>query len=432
MGATIKNAWKNHEIRTKMLFTLLILLLFRLGSAIPVPFISTSTLQMYFQAMDNTALGLLNTISGGAFASATVFALGVQPYINASIIVQLLCVAIPALENMAKEEGEIGRKKIERITMYVAIGLGLLQAYGYYVLISRNGLLQESAVGVWWKAAIIILAFAAGSVAIMFMGKAIDKKGVGNGISMILFAGIISRLPHSIISTAANIVSGNLAWWIALLTYLGVLALIVLIVYVNDAERRIPIQYATRTLGRKTYSAHSSFLPMRVNMGGVMPIIFAQTIVTVPATIAAFIGKTNSWWAQTNNILYIIVYALLIIGFAYFYASITFDCFEVSNTLKKNGGTIPGYRPGKPTTEVLVGVLKRITLIGAVYLGIVAVIPMIISHFVPAVSLTGLSLGGTTIIIAVGVALDTFRDVEMKLQVRNYSGLFAEQNGRIR
>ena len=424
MLKTFHSAWKNKELRGKILFTLLIVLIFRLGSAIPVPFINTDALKIYFQYVSDTALGLLDTISGGAFASATIFALSVQPYINASIIIQPLCVAIPALERIAKEEGEAGRKKIEHITTYTAIGLGLLMAYGYYALLVQNGLLRETAEHVWWKAVIIIVAFAAGSAAIMFLGKAIDKKGVGNGISVILFAGIIARLPRTIAATAANISNGSLKWWIALITYLGAFGIIALIVLINDAERRVPIFYAQRVVGRKSYSAKNTFLPMKVNMGGVMPIIFAQTIVAVPATIAAFIGHTDSWWAQTNNIVYILLYAVLIIAFAYFYASITFDCIEISNNLKKNGGTIPGFRPGKPTTEVLQGILNRITLIGAVYLGIVAVIPMLAAYIVPSISLTGLALGGTTIIIAVGVALDIFRDIEIKLQVRNYYGLF--------
>lgn len=428
----IKSAWKNDELRRAMLFTLLILLVFRLGNCIPVPFINTAALQTYFALMGGTALGLLNVMSGGAFSSATIFALSVQPYINASIIIQLLCIAIPALERISKEEGEAGKKKIENITRYTAIGIGLLQAYGYYVLLSRNGLLSDSAVGVWWKAVIIVLTFAAGSVAIMFMGKAIDKRGIGNGISIILFAGIISRLPNSIIATVGNTMSGALAWWIAVLTYIGVLILVTLVVFVNYAERRIPVQYARRVVGRKSYAGHNTFLPMRVNMSGVMPIIFAQSIGTLPATIAMLTGHTGSWWAQTNSVWYAILYAILIIAFAYFYSSIMFNPVEIANNLKNNGGMIPGFRPGRPTVELLTGILNRITLLGALYLGIIAVIPMLITHFVPSISLTGLSFGGTSVIIAVGVALDTIRDLETKLQVRNYSGFFTEKNDKLK
>ena len=424
---TLRASFKNAEIRRAILFTIAILLIFRIGNAIPVPFINTEAMKAYFDLYQNTAFGLLNTLSGGAFANATIFALSVQPYINASIIIQLLCIAIPILEKLSKQDGEAGKKKIENITKITAVAIGLLQAYGYYVLISRNGLLREDAVGVWWKAVIIILAFALGSVAIMFMGKAIDKRGIGNGISMILFAGIVSRLPNSIFATVANVSVGILPWWIALLTYLGVIALVVLIVYVNYAERRIPVYYASKTVGRRSYAAKDTYIGMRVNMSGVMPIIFAQSLGALPATIAMLTGHTDSWWAQTDTVLYAIIYAVLIILFAYFYATIIFNPVEVANNLKNNGGMIPGFRPGRPTGELLESILNKITLFGAVYLGIIAVVPMLIEHFVPTVRLTGLSLGGTTVIIAVGVALDTIRDLQTKLQSRSYSGLFVKK-----
>lgn len=423
MFDTLRSAWRNEELRKKMLFSLLMLFLFRVGSSIPVPFINTGALRLYFAAMEGTALGLINVMSGGAFAVAAFFALGVQPYINASIIIQLLTIAIPALERIAKEEGEAGKKKIENITKYTAVGIGLLQAFGYYMLLSRNGLLATNAVGVWWKAAIIILAFAVGSVIIMFMGKAIDKKGVGNGISLILFAGIMARLPNDIYQTVGNVRNGAMAWWAAVLVYLGALAIIILIVYVYDAERRIPIQYAKRTVGRKMYSGQSTYLPMRVNMSGVMPIIFAQTISTLPATIAAFVGKSDSWWAQTGTIWYAIIYAALIFFFAFFYASIQFDPVEIANNLKNNGGVIPGYRPGRPTGQLLKTILNKITLFGAFYLTLVTVVPIVLSIYIPAISMTGLSLGSTSVIIAVGVALETINDMDIKLKVRNYSGL---------
>lgn len=426
---TLRASFKNAEIRRAILFTIAILLIFRIGNAIPVPFINTEAMKAYFDLYQNTAFGLLNTLSGGAFANATIFALSVQPYINASIIIQLLCIAIPILEKLSKQDGEAGKKKIENITKITAVAIGLLQAYGYYVLISRNGLLREDAVGVWWKAVIIILAFALGSVAIMFMGKAIDKRGIGNGISMILFAGIVSRVPNFIFATVANVSVGILPWWIALLTYLGVIALVVLIVYVNYAERRIPVYYASKAVGRKSYAAKDTYIGMRVNMSGVMPIIFAQSLGALPATIAMLTGHTDSWWAQTDTVLYAIIYAVLIILFAYFYATIIFNPVEVANNLKNNGGMIPGFRPGRPTGELLESILNKITLFGAVYLGIIAVVPMLIEHFIPTVRLTGLSLGGTTVIIAVGVALDTIRDLQTKLQSRNYSGLFVKKNG---
>ena len=426
MIKTIKSAWKNEELRKRILFTIFILIIFRFGNVIPVPFINKAALAQYFQTMNNTAFGMLNVMSGGAFSMATIFALSVQPYINASIIIQLLCVAIPSLERIAKEEGEMGRKKIENITRWTAVGIGFLQALGYYFMISRYGLLAESAVGVWWKAAIIIVTFAAGSVAIMFMGKLIDDKGIGNGISLILFIGIISRLPNDIITTIHNVKSGSLKWWAAVAVYIGVLVITAIVVFMNDAERRIPVQYAKRVVGRKIYNGQNTYLPMKVSMSGVMPIIFAQTITMLPATIAAFIGKTDSYWAKTDTWFYIVCYAVMLFFFAFFYATIQFNCVEVANNLKNNGGTIPGHRPGKPTIELLRKVLLRVTFIGAAYLAIIVLIPMIAMKFTSAIALTGLSLGGTSVIIAVGVALQTIQDLETKLITRQYSGLFAE------
>jgi preprotein translocase subunit SecY len=292
------------------------------------------------------------------------------------------------------------------------------------MLIKNYGLLSENAVGVWWKAVIIILTFAAGSVIIMMMGKLIDEHGIGNGISLILFTGIISRLPTDIIQTVQNVTGGSLRWWIAMLTYLGMIAIVVLIVIMEDTERRIPVNYAKRTVGRKVYSGQSTYLPMKLNMSGVMPIIFAQTIATLPATIAAFLGKTDSYFARTDTWAYIVVYVFMLFFFAFFYSSIQFNTTEVANNLKNHGGTIPGYRPGKPTSELLQSILNRVTFLGALYLSIVVVIPMILMTIFPEISLTGLSLGGTSVIIAVGVALQTMKDLETKLVTRNYSGLF--------
>ena len=291
-----------------------------------MPFVNTALLQQYFSYLKNTALGLLDAMSGGSFSNATIFALSIQPYINASIIIQLLCIAIPALERMSKEEGEEGRKKIASITRYSTVA-------------------SQSV----WAAIIIILTFTSGSALIMWLGEQITEFGVGNGISIILFASIISRFPNSVITTIQNVANGSLSWWAALLVFLGALALIVLIVFVNDAERRIPVQYAKRVVGRKMYGGQSTHLPMKVNMSGVMPIIFASSISSIPATIAAFTGHSQSAWAKTNTIPYAIIYLLLIIFFAYFYSTIQFNPIEVANNLKKNGGYIPGFRPGKPT-----------------------------------------------------------------------------------
>ena len=425
MLQTLRNAWRIEEIRRKILFTLLIILLYRLGNAIPVPYVNIAALQSYFAMLQNTVLGLLDVMSGGAFSNATIFALSIQPYINASIIIQLLCIAIPALERMSKEEGEEGKKKIAAITRYVTVAIGLLQGFGFYMLIKNNGILLADAQSSVWAAIVIILTFTSGSALIMWLGEQITEYGIGNGISMILFASIISRLPSSFVTSVRNIILGQLQWWVLLLMVLGALAIIVLIVFVNDSERRIPVQYAKRVVGRKMYGGQSTHLPMKVNMSGVMPIIFAQSIASVPATIAAFTGKTDGWvstWFGTNSIPYAIIYFLLIIFFAYFYSTIQFNPVEVANNLKKNGGYIPGFRPGKPTSEFIHKVLNKITLFGAIYLGIIAVVPILVAHFSQSAALTGISLGGTSIIIVVGVALETVRALEAQMLMRNYKG----------
>ena len=425
MLQTLRNAWRIEEIRRKILFTLLIILLYRLGNAIPVPYVNIAALQSYFAMLRNTVLGLMDVMSGGAFSNATIFALSIQPYINASIIIQLLCIAIPALERMSKDEGEEGKKKIAAITRYVTVAIGLLQGFGFYMLIKNNGILVADAQSSIWAAIVIILTFTSGSALIMWLGEQITEYGIGNGISMILFASIISRLPTSIVTSVRNIKLGELQWWVLLLMVLGALAIIVLIVFVNDSERRIPVQYAKRVVGRKMYGGQSTHLPMKVNMSGVMPIIFAQSIASIPATIAAFTGKTDGWvstWFGTNSIPYAIVYFLLIIFFAYFYSTIQFNPIEVANNLKKNGGYIPGFRPGKPTSEFIHKVLNKITLFGAIYLGIIAVVPILVAHFSQSAALTGISLGGTSIIIVVGVALETVRALEAQMLMRNYKG----------
>ena len=428
MLQTLRNAWKIEELRKKILFTLVIILLYRLGNAIPVPDVNIALLNAYFAQQQSTILGLLDVMSGGAFSNATIFALSIQPYINASIIIQLLCIAIPALERLSKEGGEEGRKKIASITRYATVAIGLLQGFAYYMLIKNNNMLNADAQGIW-SAIVIILTFTSGSALIMWLGEQITEFGIGNGISMILFASIISRLPTSLITTVRNITAGNLQWWLALLMLIGAVAMIVLIVFVNDAERRIPVQYAKRVVGRKMYGGQSTHLPMKVNMSGVMPIIFAQSIASLPATVAAlFAGKTDGWvntWFANNSIPYAIIYFLLIIFFAYFYSTIQFNPVEVANNLKKNGGYIPGFRPGKPTSEFIQKVLNKITLFGAIYLGIIAIVPILISHFSNAAALTGLSLGGTSIIIVVGVALETVRALEAQMLMRNYKGFLS-------
>ena len=425
MLKTLRDAWKIEELRKKIIFTLVIVLLYRIGNAIPVPYVNVDALQLYFNQMQNTMLGLYNVMSGGAFSQATIFALSIQPYINASIIIQLLCIAIPALERLSKEGGEEGRKKIASITRYATVGIGLLMGFAYYMLMRNYQLLDTDVPNQFLAAIVIILTFTSGSALIMWLGEQITEFGIGNGISIILFASIMSRLPNSIIRTVQNVMAGELKWWVAVLMFLGALAIIVLIVYVNDAERRIPVQYAKRVVGRKMYGGQSTFLPMKVNMSGVMPIIFASSIGSLPATIAGLTGSQAKWidtWFGNDSIPYAIIYFLLIIFFAYFYSTIQFNPVEVSNNLKKNGGYIPGFRPGKPTSEFIQKVLNKITLFGAIYLGIIAIVPILIAHFSETAALTGLSLGGTSIMIAVGVALETVRALEAQMMMRNYKG----------
>ena len=416
----MRNAWKVADLRKKILFTLLIVLLYRLGNAVPVPYVDLDLLNSYFSGhLQNTVLDLLNVMSGGALSNATIFALSIQPYINASIIIQLLCIAIPALERMSKEEGEEGKKKIASITRYTTVVIGLIQGFAYYMLIKSYNVLTDDGI---WAAIVIILTFTSGSALIMWLGEQITEFGVGNGISIILFASIISRFPTDLINMISGVIAAPNTWWITLLMLLGALAMIVLIVFINDSERRIPVQYAKRVVGRKMYGGQSTHLPMKVNMSGVLPIIFAQSIASLPATIAAFTGHSDSAWASTTTVWYAIIYFLLIIFFAYFYSTIQFNPIEVANNLKKNGGYIPGFRPGKPTSEFIKRVLNKITLFGAIYLGIIAVVPILVACISETAANSGVSLGGTSIIIVVGVAIETVRALEAQLLMRNYKG----------
>ncbi len=434
MLKTIRNAWKLPDLRKKIIFTGLIILIYRIGNAVPVPGIDSAMLSTYFSSLENTVLGLYNAMSGGAFASATIFALSIQPYINSSIIIQLLTVAIPALERMAKEEGEVGKKKMEKITRYTTIGLGLLMGWAYYMLISRNNLLSETGL---WPALVIILTFAAGSTFIMWLGEQINEFGIGNGISIILLASIVSRLPHTISSLYTNTRNYFLpdlpetatvfSPWGTALILIGILAIIVFIVFISDSERRLPVSYAKRVVGRKMYGGQSTHLPMKLNMSGVMPVIFAQSIASLPATAAAFFPapEEGSFWngflkaIDTKSILYIVIYFLLIIGFSYFYASIQFNPIEVSNNLRKNGGFIPGFRPGRPTSDFIRKVLNKVTMFGAIYLGIVAVMPILAGKMV---NTSNLAIGGTSLIIVVGVALETVKQLENQMLMRHYKG----------
>ena len=422
MLQTMRNAWKIIDIRHKILFTLVIILLYRLGNAVPVPYVNVDMLSSQIQGMSNTIFGLLNVMSGGAFSTATIFALSIQPYINASIIIQLLTIAIPALERMSKEEGEEGKKKIASITRYTTVAIGLIQGFAYYMMVKNYGFLNLGDTNAVWAAIVIILTFTSGSALIMWLGEQITEHGVGNGISIILFASIVSRFPRSIANMISSNMQGQTHWWVTAIMLVGALAIIVLIVLINDSERRIPVQYAKRVVGRKMYGGQSTHLPMKVNMSGVLPIIFAQSIATLPATIAAFTGHSDSAWASTTSLWYALIYFLLIIFFSYFYSTIQFNPIEVANNLKKNGGYIPGFRPGKPTSEFIKKVLNKITLFGAIYLSIIAVVPIIIEYFSESAAFSGVSLGGTSIIIVVGVAIETVRALESQMLMRNYKG----------
>ena len=425
MIQTIRKAWGVPELRKKIVFTLLILLIFRIGNAIPVPYINTTLLGNYLDSMSGTVLGLYNVMSGGAFAEATVFALGVQPYINSSIIIQLLTIAIPALERLARDGGEAGKKKIASITRYATVAIALLQGFGYYMICKNYNILEQQGI---WPALVIIVSFVAGSSFVMWLGEQVNEFGVGNGISIILFAGILSRMPNMVTMAASYIrTKGSIGYlWIALLI-VGMLAMVVLIVHVNEAERRIPVQYAKRQVGRKMYGGQASTLPLKVNRSGVLPIIFAQTIASLPATIWAFIGTPEEGTVgrsiynaiDTKSVLYLIVYFLMIIGFSYFYATIQFNPVEISNNLKRNGGFIPGFRPGKPTSDFIAKVLNKVTLFGAIYLGIVAICPLIAGKLLGN---SGLAIGGTSVIIVVGVALETVRALESQMMMRQYKG----------
>ena len=453
MIQTIRNAWAVPELRKKMLFTVFALLIFRLGSAIPVPYIDSATLEQHLQTQSGTILGLMNAMSGSAFSMATIFALSIQPYINSSIIIQLLTIAIPALERLARDGGEEGKKKIQSITRYATVAIAILQGWGYYMLMKNYGILNSTSV---WAALVITVSFIAGSSFVMWMGEQVTEFGVGNGISIILFAGILARIPSMVSGmkdgiqrwsainagtlTAETLTSagyteaqaqaylnGALAPWSIALLVIGMLALIAFIVFINDAERRIPVQYAKRQVGRKMYGGQSSTLPMKVNMSGVLPIIFAQSIASLPITIWTFIGMPKEGTVSysiynaidTKSVIYMVVYFIMIIGFSYFYSSIQFNPVEIANNLKKQGGFIPGFRPGQPTVQFIQKVLNRITMFGAIYLGIVAICPLIVGKIIDNSSL---AIGGTSVIIVVGVALETVKALENQMLMRQYKG----------
>ena len=421
MLQTFQNAWKIPELRKKIIFTLFILLIYRVGNVIPVPFIDVATLASYFDSvLSTTILGLYNAMSGSAFSQATVFALGIQPYINASIIIQLLTIAIPALERLAKEGGEEGKKKIARITRYTTVGLGLLMGWAYYAMLSNYSAQGFSIIteNGFLPALVIILAFTAGSALVMWLGEQISEFGIGNGISMILFANIISGIPSMI----GNLIT--MTWWQIIIVLVGMAALILFIIFINDAERRIPIQYAKRVVGRKIYGGQNTNLPIKVAMSGVMPVIFAQSICSLPATLYTFAGWNQGWFYNAfwspSSWGYAAFYFLMIFFFSWFYSTIQYDPVEISNNLKKNGGFIPGFRPGKPTSDFIQNVINKIIIFGAIYLAVVAGLPIVAGNLMSAVQ--NLAIGGTSVIIVVGVALETVKALEAQMLMRHYKG----------
>ena len=440
MFKTMQNAWKIPDLRKKILFTLLVIIVFRIGANMPAPFLNMEALAglMGFvtDSSSANAFAYLNTLSGGAFAQATLFAMSVTPYINSSIIMQLLTVAIPPLERMAKE-GEEGRKKIGAITRYVAVALGLVQGLAYYLYLRGSSYegtpivaYTEGAAGVF-TAIVIVLVFTAGTAMMMWLGEQINQKGIGNGISILLFAGIVARLPDTVNILVQALQAawqapdsfGQYYFFVPLFVIIF-LAIIWVIVFMNDAERRIPVQYAKRVVGRKMYGGQSTHLPIKVNMSGVMPIIFASSILTIPSTIQLFVTPTGFWKTvldalSTTGWVYALIYFLLILMFAYFYVAIQYNPIEMANYLRQNNGTIPGIRPGKPTSDYIQRILSKITLIGALFLAVIALLPIAFSAFT---GMHNLMMGGTSVIILVGVALDTMKQMESQMMMRHYKG----------
>ena len=429
MLETIKNAWKIVDLRKKILFTLFIILIFRIGSVIPVPFIDPEALKNTLAGSDgaNIFMNFYSVLSGGALQYGAIFAMGVTPYINSSIIMQLLSVAIPYLERLSKE-GEEGQKKIAKYTRFVTVGLGLIQGIAYFIYLSNTGALSVSTSGAKWFAGfVVVLTLTAGSALVMWLGEQIDEKGIGNGISMLLFAGILARA-----TDAFAVLSG---WWegsgsnkVAVVAIVVVFLLIIaFIVWMTNAERRLPVQYAKRVVGRKMYGGQNSHIPIKVNMSGVMPIIFASSILMIPTMILSFwSGSADNWFHKilslfsTQGPFYAVLYFAMIIAFAYFYVTIQYNPVEMANNLRKNSGSIPGIRPGKPTSDFIQRVLSRITLIGALFLSVIAVGPIIFGLF--SQEFASVSIGGTSVLIIVGVALETVNNLESQMMMRHYKG----------
>jgi len=443
MFQTLRNAWQIRELRNKIFYTLFILLIFRIGSAIAVPFVDVAALKEAVNSNTNDFMQVLTMMSGGGFSNASIFALSITPYINASIIIQLLTVAIPPLERMAKE-GEEGRKKLGQITRFVTVGLGLLLGVAYYFMVRNQykALTVGSGEAIGWQilaAVVIVLCFTAGSALMMWLGEQINEKGIGNGISMLLLAGILARVPVGASALWQWFYQGGIKGLqtdagSAMIFLIGVpvilalfVAMIGFIVFMTNAERRIPVQYAKRVVGRKMYGGQNTFIPIKVNMSGVMPIILAVSIISLPSIIATFAGKTaeSAGWKwlslfEQTSWLYVVLYFVLIIAFAFFYVTIQYNPMEMANNLRRNSGAIPGYRPGKPTSDYISRVLNKVTFIGAFFLGVVAVFPSVFGAIFPQFS--GLAIGGTSIMIVVSVALETTQQIESQMMMRHYKG----------
>lgn len=424
MLETIRNAWKVADLRKKLIYTLIMLIVFRLGSVIPVPLLDPTQLKAMFEGTNNSLFGFMNLVSGGAFQNTTIFAMSITPYINASIIMQLLCVAIPALERLQKE-GEEGRKKIAEIQRAATIVLALVQATGlYFLLKSYNAVTMTG----FWPAVVIVVTLTAGTAFLMWLGEQITEKGVGNGISLIIFAGIVSGGPAMAVSLYQYMMNGTLGVIGAIALIIVALAVIGFVVATNEAERRISVQYAKRVVGRKMYGGQSTHIPIKVSAAGVIPIIFAMSIMSFPGTIASFCGVQAGdpgFWGgflkvfSPDHWLYAVLYFVLIIFFTYFYTAIQFNPIEMANNMKKNGGFIPGIRPGRPTSDFISRVLSKITLAGAIFLGIIAVIPIFMNL---GLNIANFSIGGTSLLIVVGVALETVTQLESQMLMRHYKG----------
>ena len=432
MFSTLKNAFRVREIRNKIIYTLFIILIFRLGCHVMVPFLNPAAVQEAANSTQGTLSTYLGLLTGGAFQNATLFAMSITPFINASIIMQLLTVAIPALERLSMDE-ENGRKRIAQITRYVAVTLGLLQGFVYYITLTRSEnsagrvLMTNSPFGGgdWFRAVVIIACFVAGTALVMWLGEQINEKGLGNGISMILFAGILANF-KSLVLYLIDLYR-NSEWILATAIILGILFMIVYVVIISATERRIAVQYAKRVVGRKVYGGQSTHIPFKLNMSGVMSIIFASSLVSMPQMITEFFAdQTQGWivfiqkWFGPRSWVYAIVFFLLIIFFNFFYISISYDPQEIANNLRKNSGSIPGIRPGEPTVQYIKKILNKVTFIGAFAIALVAIIPVLVGILFPQVG--NLGIGGTTLLICVGVALDTMEAIESQLMMRHYKG----------